>query len=137
MSPDIEFDYNRSIIPPAPVVLAEWRSPAYPKAHNPERLLALVDSGASCSVVPLSVIDSLRLCQVDEVEAGGYNDKEEDFITKPVYSVHLTIPPLQPIFAAVIPKDSGDYAIIGRDIINEWLLTLDGPKFKTYLKSTG
>jgi len=137
MSPDIEFDYNRSIFsPPAPVVLAEWRSPANPNAPNPARLPALIDSGAFCSVVPLSLIDSLRLCQVDEIEAGGYDDKEENFEVKPVYSIHLTISQLQPIFAEVIPKDSEDYAIIGRDVINEWLLTLDGPKLKSTIKTT-
>lgn len=138
MSPDFEFGYDHSIFtPPAPVMLAEWRSPANPNAPNPKRLPALIDSGAFCSVVPLSLIDSLRLRQVSEVEAGGYDDKEEAFKTKPVYSVHLTIPPLQPIFAWVIPKDSEDYAIIGRNIINEWLLTLDGPNLKAYVKSIG
>lgn len=127
MSPDIEFDYDSSITPPAPVMLAEWRSPTNPNAPDPKLLLALIDSGAFCSVIPNSLIDNLHLRQIDEVKAGGYDDKEEDFKMKPVYSVHLTIPPLQPILARVIPKFSEDYAIVGRDIINEWLLTLDGP----------
>ena len=135
MPPEIEFDYNHSIFsPPAPCVLVEWRSPASPNAVNPKRLPALIDSGADCCAVPQSLIDSLRLCQVDEIEAGGYDDKEEDFDMKPVYSIHLTIPHLQPIFAKVIPKASEDYAIIGRDVINEWLLTLDGPNLKAFLK---
>lgn len=138
MSPDIEFDYNGSIFnPPAPIVSTEWRSPASPDARNPERLPALIDSGADGCVIPQNLIAILGLCQVDEIMAGGYDDEEEDLVQKPVYSVHLTIPPLEPLVIEVIPKDSGDYAIIGRNIINDWLLTLDGPKLKAYLKSTG
>ena len=136
MSPDIEFEYNHSIFsPPAPVVSVEWCSPASPNAPNPERLPALIDSGADCCVVPQSLIDNLHLCQVDECPVGGYDDKEGELPTKPIYSIHLVIPSLNPILAEVIPKDSEGYAIIGRDIINEWLLTLDGPNLKAFLKS--
>ncbi len=138
MSPDIEFDYNTSMFkPPAPVVLAEWRSPAHSRTSNPERLPVLIDSGADCCAIPQRLIDNLHLYQVDECKVGGYDDEEEDLLTKPIYSVHLTIPPLQSRIIEVISKDSGDYALIGRDIINEWLLTLDGPNLKTCLKSTG
>lgn len=137
MSPDTEFGYNSQMFnPPAPVVLVELRSPDSPNIPNPERLPALIDSGADGSAIPRVLIDSLRLGQVDEIIAGGYDDEEEDLVLQPVYSVHLTIPPLKPILAEVIPKDSGGYAIIGRNIINDWLLTLDGPKLKAYLKST-
>lgn len=135
MSPDIEFSYDRSIFtPPAPIIFSEWRSPAS-EASSPKRLPALIDSGADCCAVPQSMIDSLQLCQVDECPAGGYDDKEGELPIKPIYSIHLTIPPLDPILAEVIPKESENYAIIGRDIINEWLLTLDGPNLKTILKS--
>lgn len=138
MSPDIEFDYNSSMFsPPAPVLLAEWRSPAHPQTSNPERLPVLIDSGVDCCAIPQSLIDNLHLCQVAECKAGGYDDKEEDLPTKPIYSVHLTIPPLQSLIVEVIPKVSRDYAVVGRDIINKWLLILDGPKLKASLKSNG
>jgi hypothetical protein len=97
---------------------------------------ALIDSGADGSAIPRSLIDSLHLHQVDEILVGAYDDEEKDLVLQPVYSVHLTIPTLKPTLVEVIPKDSQDYAIIGRDIINQWLLTLDGPKLKAYLKST-
>lgn len=137
MSPDAEFGYNGQLFnPPAPVVLVELRSPTSPNVPHPARLPALIDSGADGSAIPRALIDSLRLCQVDEIMAGGYDDEEEDLVPQPVYSVHLTFPSLKPILVEVIPKDSEGYAIIGRNIINDWLLTLDGPKFKAYIKST-
>ena len=138
MPPDIEFSYNSHWRrdPPAAFLLAEFRSPASPNAANPERLPALIDTGADCCAIPQNLIDSLRLCQVAEVPIGGYNDKEENLPLKPVYSIHLTIPPLQPRIVEVIPRVPRDYAIIGRNIINDWLLTLDGPNLKAYLKST-
>ena len=138
MPSDIESNYNNQIFdPPAPIVLVELRSPATPTEPNPERLIALIDSGADGSLIPQTLIEKLNLCMVGEVRVGDYKaEKEEDFETCPVYSVHLTIPPLEPVLAQVTPKDSRRYAIIGRNIINDWLLTLDGPKLKAYLKST-
>lgn len=137
MPPDVVSNYNSQIFdPPAPVVLVELRSPASPMEPKPEQLIALLDSGADGCVIPKTLIEKLNLCMVDEIRVGGYDTKEEDLEIKPVYSVHLTIPPLKPVLAEVTPKDSRSYAIIGRDIINDWLLTLDGPKLKAYLKST-
>jgi hypothetical protein len=135
---DIEFGYNSQIFdPPAPVVPIELRSPASPTEPNPARLIAQIDSGADGSAIPQILVDSLHLCKVDEVKVGGYDAGEEgDFEIKPVYSVLLTVLPLKPVLAQVIPLSPETYAIIGRDIINEWLLTLDGPKLKAYLKST-
>jgi hypothetical protein len=139
MSPDIEFKYNGQIWdPPAPATLVELRSPDSPDSPSPVRLAALFDSGAFTSAIPENVIERLHLHQIDEVEAGGYNAAEEkDFITLPVYSIHLTIPYMKPILARVIPKKPKSHVTLGRDIINDWLLTLDGPNLKAYLKSVG
>lgn len=144
MSLNSEFDYNESLFdPPAPVVAVELRSPASPEANIPERMIAQIDSGSPVSFVPEPLIQRLRLCKVDEVDLAGYNaEKEDDFVTTPVYSVQLIVSPLGPVLARVSPlsqqtfASQSGYGIIGRDIINEWLLTLDGPKLKAYLKST-
>lgn len=138
MCPDIEFRYNGQIWnPPAPAILVELRSPASPDSPSPERLIALIDSGAFTSVVPESVIVRLHLQQIDEVEAGDYDAVEEgDFPTLPVYSIHLTIPHMEPILARVIPKRPESHVTLGRNVINDWLLTLNGPQLKAYLTSS-
>jgi len=77
------------------------------------------------------LVEKLNLCMVSEITVGGYNaTKEEDFETKPVYSVHLTIPNLPPIIVEVISSEVEDEAVIGRNVINEWLLALNGPERK-------
>jgi len=76
-------------------------------------------------VIPWDVVERLNLQMVDQVQVRGYDEK--DFRLSPVFSVHLTIHGLCPILARVIPKESEDYAILGRDILNEWLLKLHGP----------
>ncbi|MBA7671124.1 hypothetical protein ES703_79275 [subsurface metagenome] len=135
MSPNIEFGFDSQIFdPPAPVISVELRSPAHPIQPNPGRLPALIDTGADGSSIPQIFVDSLHLSQVDEIKVGAYDDKPEDYQLKPVYSIHLTIAPLEPIIARVTPKDIEAYMIIGRSLINDWLLTLDGPKLKGYLK---
>ena len=98
MPPDIEFSYNDLIFsPPAPAVLAEWRSPASPNKTGAVRLLTLIDSGADGSVIPQSLIDSLRLYQVNEVLVGGYDDEEADLemcflpVTQPIVLIRQTL----------------------------------------------
>ena len=139
MHPDIELKYNGQIWdPPAPATLVELRSPDSPDSPSPARLVALFDSGAFTSLIPESLIERLHLHQIDEVEAGDYNAAEEkDLITLPVYSIHLTIPYMKPILARVIPKKPKSHVTLGRNVINEWLLTLDGPNLKAYIKSVG
>ena len=131
MSPQVEFGYNEQIAPPAPFVSIELRSPASPANSKPDQMTALIDTGAYGSVIPNSLVEKLNLCMVSEVEVGDYEaSKEEDFKTKSVYSVHLNIPNLPFIIVEVTSFETEDYAIIGRNVINEWLLTLDGPKLK-------
>jgi len=138
MPPDIELSYysDQLFDPPAPAVMVELRSPDYPNSADPERLVGLLDSGAFISAIPETVIEKLHLHKIDEIEAGDYNAEEEkDFRTVPVYWIHLTVPYLEPIWARVIPKKPKSHATVGRNVINDWLLTLDGPKLKAYLKS--
>jgi hypothetical protein len=135
MCPNIEFKYNGQIWnPPAPALFVELRSPASPDNPLPEHIVALIDSGAFISVVPENVIIELQLHKIDEVEAGGYDATEEDFKVLPVYAIHLTIPHMKPILARVIPKKPKSHMTLGREVINEWLLTLDGPNLEGHLE---
>lgn len=125
MSLKVDFSYNEVLFsPPAPAVEIELHSPDSTTGSYAVRILALVDTGADGSVVPWSSIETLGLQLVDEVEVVGYDQR--NFELQPVFSVYITIPPLKPILARVIPKESPSYAIIGRDVVNEWLLKLNG-----------
>src|SRR4030042_845085 len=125
-------EYRAEFKPPAPFLLnVELRSPEFPKNPHPVRLPALIDSGASISVIPWILVKELDLRKVDDIDVGDYNAvKAGDFKTLPVYWVHLTIPSMGPIHIEVVPEKPESHVTIGRNVINDWLLTLDGPKLK-------
>ncbi len=134
MSLNIDFSYEKlKFNPAAPVVTVELRSPAFPLSRYAVRVLALIDTGASGTVIPWSSVDRLNLQQVDQVKARGYDQK--DFSLLPVFSAHLTIPGLESLIVRVIPRESDEYAIIGRDVINRWLLELNGPNLAGSIKT--
>ena len=137
MPSSLEISYNGQMFrPPAPVVEIEVRSPANLSVSSPEQLPALIDSGADGSVIPEYLVHRLNLAQVGGIWVGGYDDSDEDLEFRPVYSIHFTIGTLEPFITRVIPRSTDDYITIGRNVINDWILTLDGPKRKTYLKLT-
>lgn len=121
--------------PPAACVQVEIRAPGSPEKLTHFTLPGLIDSGADITAIPQEVVSGLNLFKVDEIRVGDYDDAENAVI-KEVYSAKLTIVPIKPIIARVIPKKTEEYMIIGRDVINEWLLTLDGPNLKAFLKIT-
>jgi len=150
MPHDIEFNYINHIDyksyeghvarlefdPPVPAVLVELRSPESPNNPHPVRVPALIDSGAGISLIPWILVMELRLRKVDDVQVGDYNAvKDEDFRILPVYWVHLTIPSFESIHIQVAPKKPESHVTIGRNIINDLLLTLNGPELKGLIRT--
>ena len=86
---------------------------------------ALIDSGSSVTVVPYSIITALSLEHLGEAPLKRANGKGglTDFYKGSVnflghlYSDH-------PLYRW---NNDWEFVVIGRDIINEHLLTLDGP----------
>jgi hypothetical protein len=134
MSPKASFAYDSSeFAPPAPAAWVELRSPGSRAGSKPEKILALMDTGADGSTIPLDLITRLDLQKVGEVKVAAYDadpTNEDDFKVQPEYSVLLILAPLPPKIVRVIPSENDAYAIIGRDLLNDWLLTLDGPTGK-------
>lgn len=131
MAGELRLDYDsRNFEPPAAAIHVELRSPARPRDTNPEVVLALIDTGADGSVVPVGIVGTLGLKAVGEVKVGGYDDDEDEFVVRVEYSVHVSVPPLAPMVARVTTRPGERHALIGRDIINEWLVTLDGPRLQ-------
>jgi len=125
--PESKFNYNARIFnPPAPALKIELRSPAMLETSTPEEVIALIDTGADTSCIPLEFVRKLNLKEVDSIRFGRADEREEAFEERKVYSVYITVPLLLPILARVIPLKNSPYAILGRDLINNWLLKLDG-----------
>jgi len=125
--PENKFNYNAALFnPPAPALKVELRSPAMPETSTSEEVIALIDTGADISCIPLEFVRRLDLKEVDSVRFGRADEREEAFEERKVYSVHLTVPLLPPMLARVVPLKSSPCAILGRDLINNWLLKIDG-----------
>ena len=85
---------------------------------------ALIDSGASITCIPEHIVLALSLRKIREIPVSGATTGQK--IPRPYYVVDLRFLgfsfPANPVLS--MPKR---YALIGRDILNQYTTTLDGP----------
>ena len=84
---------------------------------------ALLDTGADSSALPVDVAGQLGLQQVDAGFVGGINSQR---VLEPIFVAFLSVgdePPAEfEVYSFELP-----FAILGRDILNHYHITLDGP----------
>jgi predicted aspartyl protease len=85
-------------------------------------LVALVDSGADLSVIPLAAIQALDLPQIAKTRIRGVTGVEE---RTPVHAAVLELGGTS-VLAEVVGW--GDEAIVGRDVLGHFVLELNGPR---------
>jgi predicted aspartyl protease len=94
------------------------------------RSKALVDTGATITCVPESVIAELgrrNLVATKKRVAGAFGDKRPQMDREAyVISIRLDHCEFEDIEVVVLPLDK-EYALIGRDILNGFSITFDGP----------
>jgi predicted aspartyl protease len=116
------FPYSTFFHPPAPVIPAVISS-----LEDPTRSLtreAKVDTGADITTVPMAIIDALNVVPAREVLAIGFNSTEARRLTYYV-NLHLAGYDFSPI---EVMSSAGNDFLIGRDVLNQWLVVLDGEK---------
>ena len=108
---------------PAPQVMITVRSPVS-EPGVPVQVQAILDSGAAMTMVPSSVILELG----DNLEKGVRQCKGAigPMQLVPMWTVHLTIGSCEFKDVKVLETDHG-YALIGRDILNQYKVVMDGP----------
>ena len=111
--------YSGAFRPPAPVLALRAGAPGAPPALA---LVALVDTGADLSVLPVSVVEALALPQVSTTRIQGVTGVAEK---TPVHAVTLEVAGTL-VLAEVVAW--GDEAIVGRDVLRRFVLELDGPR---------
>lgn len=116
------FYYITEIYPPAPFI---WITIGHPtNAGDVGPLPARVDTAADRTVIPQPVVDDLRLEPSNELQFEGLGGHKE---TLSIYPVLLTISGLEPLSAEVAAHKGEQYVLLGRDILNHYRITLDGP----------
>lgn len=111
------FQYSNDYSPPAPVVKITLR------AQRAVEVVALLDSGADATNLPYGLLKRIgaRFAQTNQMRgiAGKPVPVELYFVT--VQIDQFTLPGIK----AVASRSSNE-AIIGRDVLNHLIITLDG-----------
>lgn len=94
-------------------------------------LPALLDTGADCSLVPRAVARTLELPEIDEVTITGVGGGERR-VTVHAARLEFAGGSVLARVAAV-----GAESILGRDLLNEVVLRLDGPRLAVSLRGLG
>lgn len=112
--------YHRALDPPAPfldITVANRHNRRW-RATMP----ALLDTGSEISAIPERFIDQLHLYPVGQISLTGIHS------TKVIYTFSVNLQMLTYKFTEVeIVSTPLEFAVVGREILNELLLTLDGP----------
>jgi hypothetical protein len=119
----IRYRYNTQVQPPAPFVALTLRNPGDgSELHN---IPAQIDLGADQTVLPEAMIQALDLPRMGSMTVGGLGGV---ISTLPTYAVLLGIHdlPLQPV--KVIGAVNEPWVLLGRDVVNNHRLVLDGPQ---------
>ena len=127
----VRYRYNQQQQPPAPFVYVTVHTPDNMRAS--EHCPALLDSGAALTVVPAEVADQLSLLKYSEVTLADWMDIT---VTASAYWVNLTVHEL-PIDGVKVVAAQVPYIILGRDVLNQFYLTLDGPNLVMEMKVEG
>ena len=114
-----EFPYDTKRTPPAPLLLLRV---GLPQTEPATAVAALVDSGADITVLPEGLPETLGLPQIGEVAVHGVGDAVRRV---PVYAAELKAVGWRGI---VEVAGIGGESLLGRDVLNAWIVMLDGPR---------
>jgi hypothetical protein len=113
-----EYPYDGSRTPPAPVVPLAVMPPG---GGDAVALQMLVDSGADLTVVPTGTAVRARLPRIGALTIRGVGGRTSSV---PLYAARLLIGDAEVLVEAA---ELGSDGLLGRDVLNAWVVTLDGP----------
>jgi predicted aspartyl protease len=116
------YDYSYDYDPAFPSVDVSVSVPQTPE--NLVRLSVLLDSGADGTLLPVDYLDSIGATPIDQVRIRGVFG---DTRVVDLYLVDLRIGPYHLRSVEIGATESGGEALIGRNVLNQMEVTLNGP----------
>lgn len=115
-------NYHQNWEPPAPVVEVAFANPLTKQART---VFCLLDTGADACHLPCSVIDKLGPTKFEpwetEVVGGSIVETRAHFL-----SVTFCGREMGELEVVELPEGD-DQPLLGRDVLNQFVVTLDGP----------
>lgn len=126
--------YDQSFDPPAPVASISVCHPDKPEIEWP--IKARLDTSADVSLLPESIVHAFSLPIVSRVLTEAY-DGAQSILN--AYEAALTVEETDIGRVVMVALAQEDYALLGRDILNRFVITLDGTAltFKIQLSRAG
>ena len=87
-------------------------------------LTAIVDSGADSTMIPKAILNQLHVQQVKTAWMTGVAGER---MAVNLYWVFVQFGDFRPVYTEVIGVHHRDEVIVGRDIINQFSVLLNGP----------
>jgi hypothetical protein len=123
----VRYNYNQQVEPPAPFIYVTVITPdpraGEAHASRSARIPMQLDIGAALKVIPQRLMGELGLIKFSEVGVGGFRRAPE---VEDSFLVRLQIHEWE-IEALEVVLGDDSYGLLGRDVLNQFLLTLNGP----------
>lgn len=119
----VRYTYARQCAPPAPFVHVALRRPD--GAAEAKDLPAQLDTAADRTVIPSSLVEALSLAPMGDVLVAGFGG---NITTLPTFLLTLEIRQLPALTVKVVASPHEPYVLLGRDVLNQFRIVLDGPQ---------
>ena len=122
----LTYPYDETISPALPVVEIEIEG--YEANHQRQRVKVIVDSGSDGTALPRSALIASGAILRDTVRMRGVTGASRQ-VDRYLTKIYIGDRIIRGIFAVAISTD--DEALLGRDVLNDLAVTLNGPAHVT------
>lgn len=120
------YRYSETWYPPMPVLEVRFGYPEEPLALGP--YMAIVDTAADGTIVPIQLVEHLEAPFVDDVRL---RSQWGEWRRARLFTVDVGIGALRFPAIEVVGDERGDEIVLGRNVLNKLRLLLDGPSSTT------